>query len=413
MKKIFFVILILLFSSSSLFSQMDIQCITIQNDNIIVGNVDGLFISTNCGKIWETIIIDKDLTEPNITAISSTDKVLIIGLYDKSSSKNYLYRSIDSGNTWSRITSWSPLNSQVSCSYINSIVIDPDKILVMLNHSMYGSWCYINKNSDSNNWSRFFQDNNVHKTPENVYSYSGDIFILHPNFTMECDFYRTKNLGSTWKPIIVMDPITTYSLKGEPISLAINEYWYVATNKNIYLSSNTGTNWDVLNVPDFFQKPINVISTDSDKYKLLVGTNGYGLWLHYYNRWLDLSRKLESIKNSSIIFDKKVKHIFIDKNVVWCIDGNNNIFKANIRDYCSIDQEKNNLNIHPNPVTDYINIDQNIQKYKIYNLSGEIILESNNVNVNRIDANNLSSGSYYIWSETYDHKINFSKFIKK
>jgi hypothetical protein len=70
---------------------------------------------------------------------------------------------------------------------------------------------------------------------------------------------------------------------------------------------------------------------------------------------------------------------------------------------------ENNLNIYPNPITDYISISLPTEKsleYTIFNSSGKIILFGRiNKSDNVIILNNLKSGIYFINIENKTNKI--------
>jgi hypothetical protein len=73
---------------------------------------------------------------------------------------------------------------------------------------------------------------------------------------------------------------------------------------------------------------------------------------------------------------------------------------------------KDNIEVYPNPVTDYLTIksDSKINKVEIYDVSGRNM--KSNLNGDKIDVTNLNSGNYIINIETKEGKTS-KKFIKK
>ena len=72
------------------------------------------------------------------------------------------------------------------------------------------------------------------------------------------------------------------------------------------------------------------------------------------------------------------------------------------------------MSIHPNPSSSFVSfdVDSEIKKTTIYNISGELI-HTNQSNEKTIDVQHLSSGTYLITVETKDGDNYFSKLIKE
>lgn len=76
----------------------------------------------------------------------------------------------------------------------------------------------------------------------------------------------------------------------------------------------------------------------------------------------------------------------------------------------TIEVVKNDYSVYPNPTTNYINIDgENINKIKIYDLSGRCLIETSN---KTIDLSHLRNNLYIMLIEIGDEKI-YKKIIKK
>lgn len=78
------------------------------------------------------------------------------------------------------------------------------------------------------------------------------------------------------------------------------------------------------------------------------------------------------------------------------------------------DNKKENLQIYPNPVKDFLNIktDEPISGYEIYSLDGRKLTTGNKVNDSKIDISNFQKGNYLLKVKTKD-KEQIAKFIKE
>lgn len=76
---------------------------------------------------------------------------------------------------------------------------------------------------------------------------------------------------------------------------------------------------------------------------------------------------------------------------------------------------KHSISIYPNPSSDYVNIEiknQSIEKISIFDMTGKLVLEKNNVSNRQISISNLKKGVYIIKIET-PIGIFQNKLIKK
>ncbi len=73
---------------------------------------------------------------------------------------------------------------------------------------------------------------------------------------------------------------------------------------------------------------------------------------------------------------------------------------------------KSEINIYPNPTTDYINIESNSASIiKLYNIIGEEIISLNSSNFEKIDVSKFNSGIYFIKIENLNDKSVISQKI--
>lgn len=75
----------------------------------------------------------------------------------------------------------------------------------------------------------------------------------------------------------------------------------------------------------------------------------------------------------------------------------------------------NNNNIYPNPASDkiFINSENKIVAISIFDITGKIIIEKNNIQENAIDVSNIKSGIYFCKIIDNKGKISTQKLIKK
>lgn len=74
------------------------------------------------------------------------------------------------------------------------------------------------------------------------------------------------------------------------------------------------------------------------------------------------------------------------------------------------EDEINQITISPNPATDMIHIDQDIQAYTIYNLQGETLLVGESTS---IDVSTLSPGMYQIEVQALDGSMSRTAFVRQ
>jgi len=70
------------------------------------------------------------------------------------------------------------------------------------------------------------------------------------------------------------------------------------------------------------------------------------------------------------------------------------------------------LNLFPNPASNQLNIitgDLNLEVANIYNLTGQLILSTNETS---IDISELSAGTYLIETRYLERESSFAKFVK-
>ncbi len=98
----------------------------------------------------------------------------------------------------------------------------------------------------------------------------------------------------------------------------------------------------------------------------------------------------------------------------WAIDDFNLSYSNNtvLATKDEVSKAKGNIEIYPNPVTDYLNIksDSKVKNVEVYDISGRNMNSS--LTGDKVDVRNLNSGNYIINIETKEGKIS-KKFLKK
>ncbi|WP_258561901.1 glycine-rich protein [Chryseobacterium chendengshani] len=93
--------------------------------------------------------------------------------------------------------------------------------------------------------------------------------------------------------------------------------------------------------------------------------------------------------------------------------GNGRVTITNIPLSTSEVSKKNNINIYPNPATDFLNVTKVSDKatYIIYNIAGQLVIKGD-MTGGRIDVSGLKKGTYVIAIEDKGKDLLKSKFIK-
>jgi ligand-binding sensor domain-containing protein len=110
--------------------------------------------------------------------------------------------------------------------------------------------------------------------------------------------------------------------------------------------------------------------------------------------------------------DKQVIRLAVDKNNdIWIATGNG---VSKLNHTSAIDKTENNATIiaYPNPAKDFLIL--NVQKstqFKIMDISGKIVINSNVDGTTKLDISSLQQGMYLIWLQD-DDKISTRKFMK-
>jgi len=151
-----------------------------------------------------------------------------------------------------------------------------------------------------------------------------------------------------------------------------------------------------------------------------------GSWVA--DKWYNLKIEIDHVteKNVKYYLDNQLVHTSTlgpkvvranDLNFEFDNDGSgfivDNIIVKDMDQLSVSDINKTQVNIFPNPTTDFINIksDEKIKSVKLYKVSGSLVKTENN-EFSRINVSNLPKGNYLISIET-DSGIETKKIIKE
>jgi len=385
------------------FSKEEIKCLSSIENNIVVGTRLGLFISTDNGENWNQKMIET--YDSPISSIYVSNNILYVATFGDTTK---LWMSKDLGNSWINLN-WNSLNKKLLFWKISSIVVNDKKITILI-EGANGTQVYSTEDMGKN-WMISYTDVELPSGIETIKSNSSWFYMNLPSSDgpwNECYLYRTKVQLDNWR--IFKIP----SIDGIKLDDGIRSLWltdsimYIGTRLGKILSSeDEGITWKLLN-KQISIKFVSSIIIDSEN-RMFAGTQGSGIWVTGNDGYSWLQTKGLPTVN--------IKDLIISGDYIYATGIPTGMFRAKLSDFAirtdvQNDQSINSIRIFPNPVTDYIEVDQNIEKYKIYNLSGEIVLESNNVIGYRIELKDLTVGMYFFWCETKDQKIKITKFVK-
>lgn len=151
-----------------------------------------------------------------------------------------------------------------------------------------------------------------------------------------------------------------------------------------------------------------------------------GSWIP--DKWYNLRIEIDHVteKNVKYYLDNQLVHTSAlgpkvvranDLNFEFDNDGSgfivDNIIIKDMDQLSVSDISKTQINIFPNPTSDFINIksDETIKSVKLYNASGSLV-KTKNIEFSRINISNLPKGNYLISIET-DSGIETKKIIKE
>jgi photosystem II stability/assembly factor-like uncharacterized protein len=219
----------------------------------------GFFKSSDGGKSWKE---SKELRSESIHSMTQSDKdpnVILVGCLDG------VWISRDSGDSWERISSTTmPVN-------VDSLAVDPR------NTSTFyaGTWWRAYKSTDSGqNW-RLIKDGMIDDS--DVFAVTIDPRDANHIVASACSgIYESLNAGERWAklPGIPSDSRRTYAIVQHP---TIAGTVYAATNQGFWMSTNNGKAW-ILTTPRDLMVTSIAVSPDAPN-RIFIGTSNFGVMI--------------------------------------------------------------------------------------------------------------------------------------
>ena len=407
--------------------QKNIDLLLVNNSNIFAVANSDLFVSTDKGKLWSSLLNPPDYGI--VETLSKIDGYLCVGTYSCTNipdSDDGIFYSPDEGNSWNNLglkhsdifyiqkygnlllaggqksiftcpkigNQWTERVIKDSLNFrINAYTfIDGDKenIIAGTQNGIYISddtgisWEFHNKGLPNQNINCLNSIGN--------YIYAG----------LDSSIYYSEDFGKTWLERSQGIPSTTRINK---IIINNNEI-ILGTSNGVFISSDSGITWQSKNqgLP-IAENGRNVLAIAAHNNYIFACIYTKGVYLSMdsgitwtqINTGLDLQTYTE-YSALEIVGD----YVYLGTNTAFSGTYGDKIYKAKLADFISsgIDSpaETSDIYIFPNPATDYIYInipDADNLEYSIVDLSGNIM--SKGIIIGRtISINSLNAGIYWL-----------------
>jgi hypothetical protein len=355
-----------------------IDCFAIKGDSIFAGNgINGVCLSTNNGNSWAKV-------NNGLTATIGTDTVVfslaINGSNIFAATAGGIFISSNSGSSWTydHFLSFE--------DYLDAIAISGGNIIAGSNS------CGVYLSSDiGNSWDTVKVGKNDYdvlalatKDGNTIFAGTTDGVFLSSNNGISWDSVNTGITPNT--------NVISLAIKGDTI--------YAGTiGDGVYLSSNNGSSWSSLTgSPDAIALAIN------GNY-IFAGTQGSGVFLSSNNgsSWSAVSYGLTNSYVYSLVINGN--YIFAGTGSgVWRLP----LSEVGIEE---INDNKSNIEVYPNPVTDILQIQTSLQIkcIEVFDITGRQIYATT---AKTINCGGFSSGVYFIKATT-EKGVVVKKFMKE
>ncbi len=248
----------------------DINYISIynKNDSIIAVSLwyAGVFMSENSGTYWSKI---SSYYFPRAVAISPiTNEIIFIGIGGNNDSNSGIYKSIDKGFSWTKITTLGSLNN----SQINIDRFNPLRLFADIGGPLYRS------DDGGNTWTKLPLFNAYSSNTLVDTQYSNILFT--GRYDIDEGVYKSTDNGDSWKwqtngPI---GKITRLAQDSNGILYVTR----VGNGGGIWKSTDRGTTWENISDP-LWGDGQNVDTVDIAGEKIFVGVEYKGIFWAYTN----------------------------------------------------------------------------------------------------------------------------------
>lgn len=360
------------------------MCIAASNSNVFIGRYDGVFLSINNGSTW-TPINNGLQADSNICTLTINGATIFAGTYHGG-----VFYSANNGGLWTATNAGLP-NQRVNSIAINGtdIFVGMDSGGVFLSTNNGGLWTAVN--------------NGLINSQVNTLAISGANIFAGTNRGI---FLSTNN-GGLWTPInngITDTIVSSLAISGNNILAGTNAY--NSNSGGVFFSSNNGTSWTAVNngltnthVSSLALSGTNIF-VGLDDYGtanggVFLSTNNGGLWtaintgLPYLGIW-------SLAINTTNIFALVVKPPYTSlQTEVW---------QRLLFEVTGINEKnsKSHFLLFPNPTTGKYKVegsDLTISGLEVYNIFGEKVFQSSNLNQlssYEIDLSLSPKGIYFV-----------------
>ncbi len=276
-----------------------------------------------------------------------------------------------------------------------------------------------NTNQFANNFYNYAKNNN-NSNPIKFYVYetwhckNSGIPQPGPNSQYGCEWDNTANSSTLWHPRLLLDfplwtSIVSHVRNQNPTD---NQIWMVPVGQalhNLTTQINLGNVPGISSFTNLFLDDIHLTNAGNYfvacvMYATIYGETPVGLTQNLNDMWGTPFTNMPTNAQKLIM-----------QQVAWQTVTNLSSWTGVSSVLSSENSNKSNFVIYPNPVNDFLNIQNqdniNIEKVKIVNLLGETVLIET-LNINTINIEKLATGMY-ILKVTSDGKIFQNKFIKQ
>jgi photosystem II stability/assembly factor-like uncharacterized protein len=214
----------------------------------------GVYRSTDSGVSWSQA--NSGLTITSVSSLAFSGSSLFAG-----TTYGGIFRSTDNGSNWTEV------NTGLSVLFINTLAVSGSNIYAGARHSVTGGGVFLSTNN-GDNWSY------IGLTDQEVYSLAisgNDIFA-----GTDGGVFLTTNNGVNWTAVNSgLNADVVYALEISDGNL------YAGTSDGIFYSVDNGSNWTNISSALLDDKIIRSIALYSSN--IIVGTGGYGAYLSTNN----------------------------------------------------------------------------------------------------------------------------------
>ncbi len=353
--------------------QSDISALSSQSSKVFAATGgNGLYSTINGGDSW--ISANEGLPESTVTVLISNDSNYFVG-----TANDGVFISNDSGSTWLGA------NNGLTSYSISSLVMNGSSIYAGTREGIFVS---IN---NAKSWRRLSYDGLFDYNINSIAILEGNLLVIATNYGI----YTSSNNGDSWK--INTSGITSiYSA-----ALASNgSKVFASTPDGIYLSFNKCEFWNIMSSklrPNCFAFYGNTIFVADDKLIYMSADTG--------REWTPV--------NEGLTLGNKIQSLMVSNHYLYAGTNNSGVWRRPLSEMNGV-YDNAILNIYPNPSNTIINVTLSLQTaeevtYTLYNQLGQIVLQNeypewSQTAIEKIDISQMPPG-LYILSATGDDWI--------